>query len=98
MKMLQLKEGASGVVFDNLLIDTLLLSAVVHPLQTRHNMAKIAKRLGVSIMGRHTALGDAITTAEIFLKLIPLLKLQGIHTLGQAIEASKKTYLARLKY
>jgi DNA polymerase-3 subunit epsilon len=33
-----------------------------------------------------------------FLKLIPLLAKKGIHTLGQAREASEKTYFARLRY
>jgi DNA polymerase-3 subunit epsilon len=61
-------------------------------------MENIAKRLGVNIIGRHTALGDAIATAEIFLKLIPILNANGIFTLKNAIEASKTTYYSRLKY
>ena len=49
-------------------------------------------------MGRHTALGDAVAAAEIFLKLMPLLEAAGVGTLKQAREASQKTYYARLKY
>ena len=98
MKMLQMKEQSSGIIFNRPILDTLLLSAVVHPLQNKHTMESIAKRLGVNIMGRHTALGDAIATAEIFLRLVPLLRQKGIYRLKDAIEASQKTYLARLKY
>jgi DNA polymerase-3 subunit epsilon len=54
--------------------------------------------LGVSIEHRHSAFSDAEATAQIFLKLVPLLAERHIITLGQAIEASKKTPYARLKY
>ena len=98
MRMLQIKEEVSGVRFTNPVLDTMLLSAVVHPGQKDHNIEGMADRLGVRVVGRHTALGDAIVTAELFLKLIPLLKTQGIVTLKEARAASQKTYYSRLKY
>jgi DNA polymerase-3 subunit epsilon len=76
----------------------MLLSAVVHPAQNDHSLSAIAERLGIKIVGRHTALGDAIATGQIFLKLISLLKENGVITLLDARQASEKTLYARLKY
>jgi DNA polymerase-3 subunit epsilon len=98
MQFLTLKEDAAGVKFINPVLDTLLLSAVVHPNQERHSLDAIASRLGINVFGRHTALGDAFVTAEILIKLIPLLEQQGIFTLKEAREASQKTFYARIKY
>ncbi len=98
LRFLQLKEAATGLRFDQPVLDTLLLSAVVHPQQASHRLEAIAERLGVAVVDRHTALGDARVTAEVLLKLLPLLAAQGIHTLGQARAAAQKTYYARLRY
>lgn len=98
MKFLQLQELATGVTFHQPVLDTLLLSAVVHPQQESHQLEAIAERFNITVVGRHTALGDAIMTAEVLLRLIPLLGEMGIHTLRQARAASQKTYYARLKY
>ncbi len=98
MRFLQLQEVPTGMTFDQPVLDTLLLSALVHPQQATHGLEAIAERLGVAVLGRHTALGDAMVTAEIFLKLIPLLAQHNIHTLGQAREAALQTYYARVKY
>ncbi len=98
MRFLQLKEAATGITFSQPVLDTLLLSAVIHPHQESHRLEAIAERLGIHVIGRHTALGDAIVTGEIFLKMIPLLAEQGIHTLGQARSAAAKTYYARVGY
>jgi DNA polymerase-3 subunit epsilon len=98
MRMLEMKQKSTGVTFINPVLDTLLLAAVVNPAQENQNLEAIAKRFGISVVGRHTALGDAIATAEMFQKLIPLLSQEGIHTLKEAIQASQKTYYARLKY
>ncbi len=98
MRFLKLKEAASGVRFDQPVLDTLLLSSVVHPNEASHGLEAIAERLGVTISGRHTAAGDALATAEIFLKLVPLLRQRNIMTLGQAREAARDSYYARLRY
>ena len=98
MRFLQLKEDATGVRFDQPVLDTLLLSAAVQPSQESHKLEAIAERFDIPVIGRHTALGDAIVTAEVLLRLIPLLSAKGIETLGQAREAAQKTYFARLKY
>jgi DNA polymerase-3 subunit epsilon len=98
MRFLQIKERQTGVVFDQPVLDTLLLSALIHPQQDSHRLEAIAERLNVTVIGRHTAIGDAMVTAEVFLKLIPLLAEKGIHTLGQAREAAQRTFYARLKY
>ena len=98
MRMLQVKEEIAGVHLINPVLDTMLLSSVLHPAQEDHSLGGIAQRLGVNIVGRHTALGDAHATAEIFLILLELLAKDDITTLLDAREASKKSYYARLKY
>jgi DNA polymerase-3 subunit epsilon len=98
MRFLELKEATTGVRFGQPVLDTLLLSAVVHGSFDNHDLDVIAQRLGVNVIGRHTALGDALVTGEIFLKLLPLLADRGVVTLGQALEASRETYHARLRY
>lgn len=98
MRFLQLQEASTGLSFHQPVLDTLLLSAVVHPHQASHRLEAIAERFNITVLGRHTALGDAMVTAEVWLRLMPLLAEMGIHTLRQAREAAQKTYYARLKY
>jgi DNA polymerase-3 subunit epsilon len=98
MRFFQLKEDILGVRFTQPVLDTLLLSAVIHPNQESHRLESIAERLGINVIGRHTALGDAYVTGEVFLKMIPLLADMGILTLRQALDAAQKTWFARVKY
>ncbi|TLD44906.1 MAG: DNA polymerase III PolC-type [Accumulibacter sp.] len=98
LRFMQLQEKRTGVHFEQPVLDTLLLSSVLHPNQATHQLEAIAERMGVPVMGRHTALGDALVTAEIFLKMLPLLAEMGVKTLRQAREASQRSYLARVRY
>jgi DNA polymerase-3 subunit epsilon len=91
MKFLKLKETAAGLHFDYPVLDTLLISAFLHDHAQDHNLDAIAGRLGIaSIQNRHNALGDALATAEVFIKLLDLLEAQGIHTLQQALAAAEQ--------
>ncbi len=98
MRCLEIVQGRVGLEFNHPVLDTLLLSALVHPQQESHDLESIAERFGLTVQARHTALGDARVTAEIFLRLIRLLGDRGIETLGQARDASRTTLHARIKY
>jgi DNA polymerase III subunit epsilon len=87
MKFLQLKEPQTGIEISNLVLDTLLISVFLDHGSQDHSLDALAKRLGISIEGRHTALGDSVATARIFLKLIGRLESRGIVTLRQLVEA-----------
>lgn len=78
------------------LLDTMLLFAVLHPHAATLSLDFVAKRLRVSLEGRHTAMGDALIALDLYHRLLPLLAAQGISTLGAAEEASAAA-LARLR-
>jgi DNA polymerase III epsilon subunit family exonuclease len=85
----------AGVTLEPLSLDTMLLSAVLdpHP-DARHGLDWVCAKLGVEVLGRHTALGDALATAEVLVRMIPLLAERGIRTLGEARAAMAATNLA----
>jgi DNA polymerase-3 subunit epsilon len=93
---LRAREERAGIRFFNPVLDTFKLSVLVHPTQKKHDLESISERLGTRLHSRHSALGDAWTTAEILLRLLPLLAQQGITTLHHAVEASRSTKSAQL--
>ena len=90
MKFLKLKEPALGVAFDHAVLDTLLLSVFLQPNHVTHTLDAIAHRFGVESRNRHSALGDAVATAEVFVKMIHALEARGIRDLGEALEAADR--------
>lgn len=73
-------------------LDTLQLCAMLFPRQAALDLEALAPLLGVDIHGRHTALGDALVTAEVWVRLVPLLQHRGIETFGAA-----KAFAARAR-
>jgi len=98
MRCLTIKQDALGLTFDQPVLDTLLLASLAQPHQASHSLDALAERFGLVIEGRHTGLGDARVTAELLIRLIPLLAELGIHTLAEAQAASERSYLARVQY
>jgi DNA polymerase-3 subunit epsilon len=98
MRFLELSGARTGLTFMQPVLDTLLLSYAVNPHQEAQSLEEIAKRLGIVVSGRHTALGDALITAQVFVALIPLLAERNIYTFSQARAACENTVYAQIKY
>ena len=70
----------TGVYFDNRVLDTILLSAMVWGQSAPHTLDALTARLGIAIPpeDRHTAMGDTRATAEAYLRLSAALKAKGL--------------------
>lgn len=71
-------------------LDTLLLYAALKPKAPAFSLDKLAEEFGVKVHTRHTALGDSLTAASVYQCLLERLADQGVVTLGQAEEMSRK--------
>lgn len=98
LRMLQMKRYVSPLRFSQPVLDTMVISAIIHPYHRNHSLEAVSRRLGVQITGRHTAMGDAIAAAEILNKSLPLLARANILTLADARRASQRTRYSRVVY
>ena len=71
------------------MLDTRLLAEIAAPSLAGYSLENLAAWLGVPITKRHSALGDAETTARIFVALVPKLRAVGIRTLAEAERACR---------
>ncbi|MTH79125.1 3'-5' exonuclease [Paracoccus aestuariivivens] len=93
MGHLRRAELETGVSFPNRVVDTVLLSAMLWGQGAQHTLDALADRLDVVISpeARHTAMGDAVATAEILLRMISGLEAKGLGNL-EAISAEAHKY------
>ncbi|MGI9379946.1 MAG: 3'-5' exonuclease, partial [Methyloligellaceae bacterium] len=71
-----------------LYLDTMILARTANPHLPDYSLESLSTWLEIDIRNRHTALGDAQATAEIFLGLVPHLKSRGVRTLAEAYSKS----------
>lgn len=87
MSFLARLKARGGPAIENPAICTARLSLHLFPHDSDHTLDGLAARFGITIPPekRHTALGDSIATAEVLLKMIPLLEERGVTTLRDAL-------------
>ncbi|WP_044748788.1 PolC-type DNA polymerase III [Bacillus alveayuensis] len=71
-----------------LFIDTLDLIGFIAPSYDMRDLERYAQSFGTRIYERHTALGDALTTAYLFVELLEQFRLRGYKTWGELLHAT----------
>ncbi len=69
-----------GLDADFTYVDTVGIARMLLPSQAKHTLDAVAKTLNVSLENHHRAVDDAEATAEIFLKMVPMLLEEGADT------------------
>jgi DNA polymerase III subunit epsilon len=84
--------GQTELSFDHPVLDTVLLSAVLFGGSATHTLDALAERLDVDIAGnlRHTAIGDAVATAQVFAACLAMLEGRGFGTFGSVLSEVRK--------
>jgi DNA polymerase-3 subunit epsilon/CBS domain-containing protein len=70
-------------------LDTQFLAQLINPRLTGQSLGQLADWLGVEVTDRHSALGDALTTARVFQAMVPKLREGGIRTYAEAAQACR---------
>lgn len=81
LNFLNMKLGPYSFCINNFYLDTIILSKIININLRSHTLDEILDHMGVEPNGRHTAIGDALLTADIFLKFLRKLESQNVNTL-----------------
>lgn len=92
MAFLRRQSKGTDISFNHPVLDTVHLSAVVFGGSAEHTLDALCDRLDVTIPEevRHTALGDALATAEALVAMIPILEGRGLCTFAQVRNEVRK--------
>ena len=87
MAFLERLNAEGATLFDTPVLCTARLSSALDSHKSDHTLDALAEAYGVVLeeQHRHTALGDAQATAEVFLKILAVLKTRHVHRLHDAL-------------
>jgi DNA polymerase-3 subunit epsilon len=77
----------------NTALCTMRLAAALHPGWADVTLEGLAARLGVPVVGRHTARGDALVAGAMMLGLLPALARRGHRTVADALWLQRSVLL-----
>jgi DNA polymerase III epsilon subunit family exonuclease len=77
----------------NAALCTMRLAAAIHPGWTDVTLESVATRLGVPVLGRHTARGDALTAGAVMVALLPQLARRGHRTVADILWLQSRVLL-----
>ncbi len=89
LSFLKAQEESCGIRLDNPVLDTMLLSATLYEHAGDHTLDGLARRFGIEVRDRHTALGDSMAAAAALAAMFDGLESRGIRTLQDAVRASR---------
>lgn len=74
-------------------LDTQLLTAALRPRRLDLTLEQLAAQLGVDVVGRHTAAGDALTAGRLLVALLPFFERAGFRTVSELRWAQRRARL-----
>ena len=89
-----IKEFASrqGLTYDYTVMDTMTLAQILIPELGKYTLDRLCKQFNVKLENHHRACDDATATAEIFIKMLKIVKDKEVTTLAQLNKIGSKSF------
>lgn len=83
-----------GIRYDYTVVDTMTLAHLLIPELGKYTLDRLCKQFNISLENHHRACDDAYATAEIFVKMLDILKKKEIYTLEELNLIGKSSPIA----